>query len=588
MATKSSRRGTTVVTQQSSSFTSSARSPSPTRISRLQEKQELGCLNDRLANYIDKVRSLELENSRLSVQVRSFEETSTREVSNVKKLYEQELNDARKLLDDLGKEKARLQIELSALKTELSELRDKYSRRDRDATNLEKKLNTAEAELADLRAKYADANQKRQNLENENKKLRAENTTLDKQLGVSKKELENETLMRVDLENRVQSLNETLKFNESLHQQQLNETKSRTEISMTEVDDRYQHEYDNRLAEALKEMRGQHEFQAKIYREEMETMFEKKLSEMRVMAERNLTAASSAQEELKSSRRKLDELGQQCTQLTSENDMLRKRVKELENQLDHEQEDHQKATDMYRQEIKELRQSIEDQMREYSDLMDIKIALDMEISAYRKLIEGEEERLNLSSQSESSMRRTPVRATPTRGGKRKRVSYEGLSTHATDSSKYAVSKSAKGAIEITDTNEDGKFIKLTNTSEKDQGLAGWHVQHTAGEMETVFKLPRSVTLKPKQSCTIWSSDGDGTHSPPSDIVMKGQRWFLADSMKTVLLNKEGEEIASNDLTRSMLRTFQAGPSPGFGSEVGREDLFHQQGDPQQRDKCAIM
>ncbi|KAJ8304161.1 hypothetical protein KUTeg_017746 [Tegillarca granosa] len=98
-----------------------ARSPSPARITRQQEKEQLQNLNDRLAAYIDKVRFLETENSRLSVQVRSSEETISREVTNVKTLYESELADARKLLDELGKEKAALQIELSKYKEDAEE-----------------------------------------------------------------------------------------------------------------------------------------------------------------------------------------------------------------------------------------------------------------------------------------------------------------------------------------------------------------------------------------------------------------------------------------------------------------------------------
>ncbi|KAG7252228.1 hypothetical protein CRUP_038311 [Coryphaenoides rupestris] len=54
---------------------------SPTRITRLQEKQDLQHLNDRLAVYIDRVRSLELENDRLMVKVSEKEEVTTREVS---------------------------------------------------------------------------------------------------------------------------------------------------------------------------------------------------------------------------------------------------------------------------------------------------------------------------------------------------------------------------------------------------------------------------------------------------------------------------------------------------------------------------
>lgn len=82
----------------------------------MQEKEELMNLNDRLAAYIDKVRHLETENSRLYTQVRSTEEVVKREVTNVKSLYESELADARKLLDDTAKEKARLQIELNRYK----------------------------------------------------------------------------------------------------------------------------------------------------------------------------------------------------------------------------------------------------------------------------------------------------------------------------------------------------------------------------------------------------------------------------------------------------------------------------------------
>lgn len=98
---------------------------SPTRITRLQEKQQLRDLNDRLAVYIDKVRSLESENEVLHLQISEKEEVRSREVTGLKALYETELADARRCLDDSSKERAWLQIELGKLKTEHEHLLQK-------------------------------------------------------------------------------------------------------------------------------------------------------------------------------------------------------------------------------------------------------------------------------------------------------------------------------------------------------------------------------------------------------------------------------------------------------------------------------
>lgn len=95
---------------------------SPTRISRLQEKQQLRDLNDRLAHYIDKVRSLESENDVLHLQINEKEEVRSREVSGLKALYETELADARRSLDDSSKEKAWLEIELGKIRADHEQL----------------------------------------------------------------------------------------------------------------------------------------------------------------------------------------------------------------------------------------------------------------------------------------------------------------------------------------------------------------------------------------------------------------------------------------------------------------------------------
>lgn len=97
------------------------------RLSRLQEKEELRQLNDRLAAYIDKVRSLETENSALQLQATEREEVRGREVTSLKSVYEAELADARRTLDDTARERAKLQIELGKVRAEHEQLLGRWA-----------------------------------------------------------------------------------------------------------------------------------------------------------------------------------------------------------------------------------------------------------------------------------------------------------------------------------------------------------------------------------------------------------------------------------------------------------------------------
>lgn len=98
---------------------------SPSRMSRLQEKDELRHLNDRLANYIERVRSLEADKSVLRLQLEEREEVTTREVTNLRQLYETELADARRTLDDTARERAKLQIEVGKLRGDYEQIQSR-------------------------------------------------------------------------------------------------------------------------------------------------------------------------------------------------------------------------------------------------------------------------------------------------------------------------------------------------------------------------------------------------------------------------------------------------------------------------------
>lgn len=205
---------------------------------------------------------------------------------------------------------------------------------------------------------------------------------------------------------------------------------------------------------------------------------------------------------------------------------------------------------MLEAELSRLRDEMAQQLQEYQDLMDIKVSLDLELAAYDKMLKGEEHRLNITPNTSATSttqlsqslrsRHTPVRRTPSRAlpAKRKRTVVE--ESEDRNLSDYSVTSSAKGDIEIFEADPEGQYVKLHNKTNKEVNIGGWQLVRTAGSNETSFKFHRSVKIDGNGYITVWSSDAGVTHEPPTNIVMKSQKWFVGDNMKTILVNTDGE------------------------------------------------
>uniref|UniRef100_A0AAX7V2Y5 IF rod domain-containing protein n=1 Tax=Astatotilapia calliptera TaxID=8154 RepID=A0AAX7V2Y5_ASTCA len=270
-----------------------------------------------------------------------------------------------------------LELQNRALLAEL----DALKRRQNDPSRLQALY---EGEARSLRAMIDSENGEKMRMEAQ-RRMDAEEA-----LQRAKEEASRAVVYNCDAEATVASLCDEMVFLKKVFAEEQAELQAQLQVANISIDMEVSRPD---LSTALRDIRAQYERLAHKNMQAAEEWYQSKFASVAEMASKNNEAVHAIREETMEYRRLLQSRSSEIEALRNVIDSLNKQLEDLEETQAKEVEKYQMRISELERNIAEAKQEMARYLREYQDLLNVKMALDIEIAAYRKLLEGEEIRL---------------------------------------------------------------------------------------------------------------------------------------------------------------------------------------------------
>ncbi|XP_077316050.1 keratin, type I cytoskeletal 19-like isoform X2 [Lithobates pipiens] len=310
------------------------------------EKQTMQNLNDRLANYLGKVQSLEDSNAELEKKIREWYEKQ----SPVSKA-----------------------ADYSQYFKTIQDLRDKIFAATKENNKVLLDIDNTRLTTDDFRLKYENELALRQSVEADINGLRRVQDDL--------------TMTKSDLEAQIESLTEELAYMKKNHEEEMKglygQSSGTVNVEMNAapgID----------LSKILSDMRAEYERMSDKYRQNAEAQFLAQAKELQTQVVTGSQEVQTSKTEITSLKQTLQSLEIELQSQLSMKSALEASLADTEGRYCAQLAQIQQLIANIEEEISDLRNQLEHQSSEYKMLLDIKSRLEQEIAKYRELLDGQD------------------------------------------------------------------------------------------------------------------------------------------------------------------------------------------------------